>query len=761
MGLFDRKRHRREDMALLRRMREDSEERPWYQFSPLVWESLVILTLSAILSLICFWDRPAHLPLLVPGTEVKIAYEAPFEFTYPSATRRKQRIEEARLNIEPVYRVAFDEKRQLTPYRDFARLLPDMFSTIRQTPEERRSAVCLSYVKGLPGVSTLLAKDLAEIATLAPDEKSFTEWMRTTTNILEQILITGIYERGSFDAASPNQGVERTTAARNLHDALEKIIPSDAPANAASLRSAVYSFFRSGLTPNVEINLEETRKLQDEAASRIEKSSITETIYTGDLLLRPGETVTPAVMERWDAYRKQFADHERATYGPFRALEENFGTALGVVLLAAAFLHIAPPGRLKRRQISLIALLVPANLLLIRLFLSLSETSVAISIFEKSEVLFWLAPPALAAILVTMLGGTYLALLGAFMVSMFSALMLGRTLDTFLITAVANLTGIFFCRNVQSRSAVLRAGTFSGIVVALPIFFLGKTGGMAWQGLTLQIGGCLACGIATGMFAIGVLPVLERVFKLTSNITFIELNNDSHELLRKLQIIAPGTFNHSANVANLAADAATRIGANALLCRCAALFHDIGKMGKPEYFVENQQAGNPHTDINPTMSAIIIKSHVREGSIIAKEYGLPRAIIDIIEQHHGTGLIQYFFHKAKTAASADAPAKASAASTAVSEESFRYDGPRPRSREAAIILFADSLEAASRSLKKVTPKTVGDLVDAIVADRIKDGQLDECPLTFNEVLSIRESLKASLLHMYHHRIEYPKEEGAK
>jgi putative nucleotidyltransferase with HDIG domain len=215
-------------------------------------------------------------------------------------------------------------------------------------------------------------------------------------------------------------------------------------------------------------------------------------------------------------------------------------------------------------------------------------------------------------------------------------------------------------------------------------------------------------------------------------------------------------------VANLSENAADAIGSNPLLCRVCCLFHDIGKLVKPEYFAENQRGINPHDERNPSMSALVIKAHVKEGIEIAKQEGLPKVIIDIIKQHHGTSLIKYFYHQSKKQKSIKENGNPSQYQNTPSDDSiyestYRYDGPKPRFKESAIIFFADAVEAASRSLKKVTQPAIEELIDGIFDSRIKDGQLDECPLTFKELHEIKTSFTRTLLNMLHTRIEYPKD----
>ncbi|HZW37624.1 MAG: HD family phosphohydrolase, partial [Deltaproteobacteria bacterium] len=298
---------------------------------------------------------------------------------------------------------------------------------------------------------------------------------------------------------------------------------------------------------------------------------------------------------------------------------------------------------------------------------------------------------------------------------------------------------------IQDRYRMLLAGVYTAPVcalgaVALELAFHG-TGGIWWAGLLAGINGLIAAPIA-----LAVLPMAEYAFGYASDIRLMELASTAHPLLKRLMLEAPGTFHHSVVVGTLAEAGAAAIHANPLLCRVAALFHDIGKVGKPQYFSENQAGkGNVHDVLSPGMSRVIILSHVKEGLRLAREYRLGDRIAEIIEQHHGTSLMYCFLDKAQTLIQ----------ERRVSEESFRYPGPRPRSREAAIIMLADSAEAAAGSLKNPTPAELDDLVTRIVNRAYLDGQLNECDMTLRDLHAVGQSFTRVLTAVAHARVEYP------
>ncbi|HFD04771.1 MAG TPA: HDIG domain-containing protein, partial [Firmicutes bacterium] len=243
---------------------------------------------------------------------------------------------------------------------------------------------------------------------------------------------------------------------------------------------------------------------------------------------------------------------------------------------------------------------------------------------------------------------------------------------------------------------------------------------------------------------IGIVPLFEKLFHVTSSMTLMELSDLNHPLLQKLAVEAPGTYNHSLNVAIMSEAAARKIHANALLCRVGGYFHDIGKLKNPLYFVENQvNIPNPHDELAPSMSKIILANHIKDGVALAKQYHLPREIIDIIEQHHGNSVMEGFYFKAQKE------------NDTIAESDFRYPGPKPETREAAIICLADSIEAAIRVLKNPVPHRIEALIEQVFTNKLKDGQLNNTPLTFKDIETIKSAFLPYLLAINHKRLSYP------
>jgi putative nucleotidyltransferase with HDIG domain len=314
---------------------------------------------------------------------------------------------------------------------------------------------------------------------------------------------------------------------------------------------------------------------------------------------------------------------------------------------------------------------------------------------------------------------------------------------------VSNFAAIFGITQYQERTALLRAGTAVGAINLIAIFALVCINGTL-EPLS-RVGVDLACGFASGILLSVLvsffLPLFEGFFNVLTDVRLLELSNLNNPLLRKLSILAPGSYNHSVMVGTLAEAAADSIQANSLFCRVAAYYHDIGKMNHPEYYIENMQDGvYRHEGLSPTLSVLVIQNHVKEGIEMAVAEGLPQPIIDVIPEHHGTRLIRYFFEKAKQEAKPGQEVK---------KEDFRYPGPKPQSKETAIFMMADSVEAAARTVEESSPARFKVVIRKIFNDIVLDGQLDECDLTFADLDKIGEAFLKRLLSIYHQRIDYP------
>ena len=383
-----------------------------------------------------------------------------------------------------------------------------------------------------------------------------------------------------------------------------------------------------------------------------------------------------------------------------------------------------------------------------------------------------LAPAALAPMTLTLLLGKRHGVFAALYVSLWGALLAGwdYALQFAIISAVTGLAGCWSVRKLRKRSQLMRAGIYAGLggFFALVLLRLAEgRAGDALQTLVVECGVNVLTGIFTAMLVGGMLPVLEAIFRVTTTISWLELADLNHPLLRRMTLEAPGTYHHSLMVANLSEAAAEAIGADATVCRVCSYFHDIGKILKPEYCIENiTEDDNPHDDLTPNMSALVVIAHVKDGVDLACRHKLNREIIDVIQQHHGTSLVYYFYRRAldQQEEIKKAVAEGRAVESDVPEvnaSTYRYPGPKPSFRESAIISLADAVESASRTLTKPTPQKIEALVDEIIRGRLRDGQLDECDLTLRELSLVRASFAKTLRTSLHRRIPYPDEKEEK
>ncbi len=419
-------------------------------------------------------------------------------------------------------------------------------------------------------------------------------------------------------------------------------------------------------------------------------------------------------------------------------------------LLGSLYLYIwtLQPEPIRRpKSLFLLASVILLTVATARAFLFFTRSgSHALSNVSPSS-LEYTVPVALGGLLLAVLFNSRLAFAGGLAISILTSLLASAELRFFLYSFVGTLTAIFALVGQKDRATLLKAGALVGLANLYSI--------LAWSflsGATASLGFDLLCGLINGLLvailALGLLPLFEYLFEVATDFRLVELCNLNHPLLKEMILRAPGTYHHSVVVGTLAEAAAEAIGANPLLCRVGAYYHDIGKMTKPLYFVENEtDSKGRHGKLRPSLSSLVIVSHVKAGVELGRVYGLPPAVVELIPQHHGTRLVTFFYQKAKRTQDPELGE--------VREEAFRYPGPKPQTREAAILMLADAVEAAARTLTERTPGRFQALVRTIVNAIFADGQLNECELTFRELRLIEESFIRGLSGIYHHRVDYP------
>jgi len=752
---------------------------------------LIFAATTAAIVLISFVGiSTANLPVLENQVaSLRIVASAPF--SYASSEKTELAKEQIGDRIPPVYRLDFDA------YTQFETHLRELLASL-EAFDKRQAEDAILPTKRKEDFAALVQSfnakgpyraSIADVAILhkvgpAPARATLVE---NSLRVLRDLYGDGIYDPRSapHDASSgitltqitgADGDVARRTSLSKEQAYTALRVNLAAESGGRELGLPLYRIFQNGITPNLTFDFEATRRLKEKAKSEL-KPVIVE-VDRGQTLIEPGIRVTAEQYEMLSAHRKYLLEHGEI------AREEGllfFGRMLLVLaMLIASVLYIRiedPETLLSNGRLALLALVVILNLALVRATYALGSLPFFIGNSSAASLLPFLAPVAIAPLIVAILINAGSAIFMALFVAIFTSVIYGNRLDLLVLTFLASVVAIFCSRHTRKRGNVVRASFFAGLTVAAFALLLGVLDRLEFFTILKHMTAGLATGLLTGVIVVGLLPVLEGLFKRTTDITLLELTDYNHPLLRLMQLEAPGTYHHSLVVAQLSENAAAEIGANPLLARVCALYHDIGKSAKPEYFTENQRDGiNPHDDNNPSLSALIIKSHVKDGVDLALKHKLPRSVIDVIQQHHGTSLIRYFYHRAVsyTRPPMPLPAPAPGAVTSpskdpfipvlpglgpvpVSETTYRYDGPRPRFKESAIIHLADGVEAASRSLRKVTPQHLGEIIDQIFHDRMEDGQLDEAPITFEELARIKTSFTFTLLNMLHGRVSYPRE----
>lgn len=459
---------------------------------------------------------------------------------------------------------------------------------------------------------------------------------------------------------------------------------------------------------------------------------------------------------------KIIGSHELATADDIRKLEslrawrsrmhaennwrEGVATVLGRVVLLA-FLVIGFLGYVKLHHPAVYRETPHLFLLAILTALVMSVGWVVVNQLRGYEMLI---PITILSLTAALLWGNALAFAATFTASLFTGVVFGLGLPFLTGSALAGIAAIGSATGVRRRRDFYRPMLVVAVAYMVAIGAMGLVDGARWDVLLRRSLWGVVSGFGSVLVVTILLPLLESLFSATTDITLLELADLNRPILRRLMLEAPGTYHHSLVVGSLAEAGAAAIGGNPLLARVSAYYHDIGKIDKAEYYVENQSsARNRHEKLSPTMSCLIIESHVREGAEIARKEKLPRAIVDGILEHHGTTLMSFFYQKALNAP------KAPNAEREIEERDFRYPGPKPRSKETAVLMLADSVEAAARSLTEPTPSRIRGVVTRILDARVKDGQLDESPITFEDLANIRESFIPILTALFHARVHYP------
>ncbi|MDI6902006.1 MAG: HDIG domain-containing protein [Anaerosomatales bacterium] len=621
----------------------------------------------------------------------------PIQYVDTEATQALR--EAAREGVNPVYQ--FDQDAQTEVRRDVV----EFFSSALSVQASLDTSAQVEYLLDRYGsrVDTPTVEALVSLDTTATEAAA-----RNTESLVAGVMASRIQENDLEQA-------------RNQLAQSAELIPMS-----LGQRYVVIGVGTAFIEPTLVLDQEATEQAREAAAERV--SPVVTLVQEGENIVAKGEIVTERDVEM-----------VRSLGGLERGVDLQSVVASMVLM---AMLIFTTGGFIYRFEehvwLRMRDLLIIAALLLGMMYLTRGTSLLA------PELSPYLMPVPLAPILATLLVGPVAGVIITVLTTI-GGLLLGFSGGVQVVaTVLASLAAIVVVANINQRSHLFYAG---GYVIALQgVVSFGTSlasGNAIQQALGAGLYGLLG-GLVTAVLTLGLLPFFEHIFGVTTDIRLLELGNPGHPLLRRLMTEAPGTYNHSVMTGNLAETAAEAIGANPLLARVGSYFHDVGKLRRPAFFVENQAGGvNPHDTTSPTLSALIITAHVREGLELAKEYRLPREITDIIIEHHGTSMVSYFYNKAAESGGA------------VHERDFRYSGRRPSSPEAALIMLADSVEAAVRALGKPTPQHIEDTVRKIVKGKIEDHQLDDAHLTLADIERIVQVYTRMLASVYHPRIEYP------
>lgn len=628
---------------------------------------------------------------------------------------------------------------------------------------------------------SLTPEALAAIKRQAVNGEVTPEWRVATRALAEMLARTPVLDPSIFqiENTSVNPEIElRLPSGQAIRVPKRSILSVQSSQIADDISLLVYrAGFRTPLletlSARLRFQLKPTYSFDSAATTALAESSAAavppERVVYPDkhVIFRRGDVLKP---EQQALYVRELAERSANTEA-WQLWTTRIGRValVGAIALAFAGYAILFNPRLRRNPLRVAAV---AGILALTAAIACIATALEPAFAAVAAV----APTVFVAIMLTVAYDRRLALAYGSLhaVIVCAALNLGVSWYVLLIAGVG--ASILRLRDVRDRDTFIRMGGLCAIVLTIGMIIVGITelpvNLTSIRQSAIDAGLAGFAGLLVSGLALFILPTIERVFGVTTGMTLIELRDPKQPLLRLLQQKAPGTYNHSLNVANLAEAAADAIGADSLLTYVGALYHDIGKMNKPEYFVENQTPGiNKHDKLSPAMSLLIIVGHVKDGLELAAEFNLPHTLRHFIEAHHGTTLVEYFYQRARKLAGADSDGSSGGSSPggfggsallhdAPEEIEYRYPGPRPRTKECAILMLCDAIESASRTLADPTPSRIDALVQAIANKRLHDGQFDECDLTLKELHAISEAVSRTLTAVYHGRIAYPSPQAA-
>jgi putative nucleotidyltransferase with HDIG domain len=739
------------------------KEEAWYRQRPQL--ALVLLGVLAVLLTFVIVPKGAFVPEYdVPGEIAGRDIKAQRDLLIEDAPLTEAKREEARQAILPLYDLDVQAvKNSLT------RLQRALFEIVKvaQLSHKKIAETPLAAPEPAPPTDTekpwqiisailgfdLSVEDYQVLLNLEP-ELNVELLHQQLQEIFARPLVANIelfnadQQRGIVvrDLASQQEKVYQTLPrVVGLNEALASSDPllKQTPGVKREQRRVLLSVLQRLIRPSLTYNQQETEQRRQKAYAEV--TPVLFQVKKGEMIVREGERVSAAQIAKLRALREVGRDN--------RSLEIAAGMLVCIlVFFAAAHRFVQSNVRKYNPDIRDLLFLASITLLyfvLVKLSLVIATGLSSTVEFIDNTSYYYAIPFAVGAMLVRIVLNSETALIFTVCIAWLTGILFGNSLFVAIYVLAANLIGAHGVRHCKERSHLYRAGLW---VAAVNVGMLVGLHLLAARPLDIQLLYKMGLGLSGGLLSAvvvnGVIPLVETLFKYTTDIKLLELANMNSPVLRELMVQAPGTYHHSMIVGSLVESAAEEIGANPLLARVGAYYHDIGKIKKPLYFIENSGGQrNKHDKLAPSMSALILTSHVKEGVEVAREYKLGLPIINIIREHHGTALIKFFYDKAKSLSDPDVEQ--------IDERDYRYHGPKPQTREAALIMLADAVEAASRTLTEPTPARIKGMVKKLINNIFIDGQLDECNLTFKDLHLIARSFNRILGGIFHNRIDYP------
>jgi putative nucleotidyltransferase with HDIG domain len=713
-------------------------------------QSVGIFALFLILSFTAIFVNPQFYQKKIKAGEIALKnIYAPYDFSYSweiDGEKTKQ-LQDAAYGSVPFY-----IERYSLVSDNLKTMLGSFFDSVIE--ESARESVSIeekiANIRKNSGIE-LDTKDIRLFLDQPDKEKIRRETLQVAKNVLhagyisDEGLDTLVKEQvGKVEISDKASGSEIERAPkelisdRNIRSSVDSYA-GDYFGQNARLKQAVADLIMTQMKPNLQLDQKKTMGEREAALKNVSPVYQTWHVKKNELIIERGRRINERELIQLAELRSFFTKDRSGMF------------FLAAILL---FILLGTIGGIHMRIMRRAHFLNNAKELAIVLLNIFLMIVIADFIIRMPQPSFFI-PLESMAMMIMLLVGFNQAFLASVLTGILIATLSGGKTEIAVALIAASAVGIYAVRDARRRSSILWAGLAAGGVKFVAIIYAGIVTGTEPEVFFQEGLWGVFSGVMSGILVMGFLPVFESIFKVPTNISLLELSDLNHPLLKRLSCEAPGTYHHSIMVGNLAEAACDSIGANSLLARVGAYYHDIGKMTKPHYYSENEMGErSKHQNLTPSMSTLVIGKHVKEGVEMAEKHKLSGTITDLIRQHHGTSLISYFYQKALEKADED---------TVLNEDSFRYPGPKPQTKEAAILMLADSAEAASRALSAPTPASIKTSVQKIINNKFIDGQLDECDLTLKDMHKISESFVRVLTAVFHTRVDYPnnKEEPAR